>query len=77
MLSGKLEEFISISRAKRQSNLGHMVESNSNDPVLAKKERELRDSQRKIQYYKKEIDFMKNQLDGSYNIQKIMALENE
>ena len=54
-----------------------MVEYNSNDPVLAKKERELRDSQRKIQYYKKEIDFMKNQLDGSYNIQKIMALENE
>ena len=28
-------------------------------------------------FYKREIDKMRKQLDGSYNIQKIMSLENE
>lgn len=44
----------------------------SNDPNIQAKERELRDVQSKIQYYKKEIDMMRRQLEESYNIQKII-----
>ena len=31
----------------------------------------------KIAFYKKEIETMRRQLEGSYNIQKIIALEDE
>jgi len=41
------------------------------------KQKELHQTQRKMQFYKREIDKMRTQLDGSYNIQKIIALENE
>jgi len=41
------------------------------------KELELKQSQQKIQFYKKEIDNMRRQLEGSYNIAKITALEDE
>jgi hypothetical protein len=37
----------------------------------------LKQSQLKIQFYKKEIENMRRQLEGSYNIQKIIALEDE
>ena len=46
------------------------------DQILAK-EAELKQSQNKIQFYKKEIENMRRQLEGSYNIQKIIALEDE
>lgn len=38
---------------------------------------ELKESERKLQYYKREIGVMKNQLDGSYNIATILALEDD
>ena len=41
------------------------------------KEIELKSSQHKVQYYKREIENMRRQLEGSYNIQKIIALEDE
>ena len=47
------------------------------DSNILKKEAELKQSQLKIQFYKKEIENMRRQLEGSYNIQKIIALEDE
>lgn len=47
------------------------------DPTIQAKERELREVQGKIQFYKKEIDSMRRQLEESYNIQKITQLEDE
>lgn len=49
----------------------------SSDPQIQAKEKELRESQGKIQYYKKEVDNMRRQLEESYNIQKITQLEDE
>lgn len=47
------------------------------EPHIIKKENELKQSQMKITFYKKEIETMRRQLEGSYNIQKIIALEDE
>ena len=41
------------------------------------KERELRDTERKLVFYRKEIARMKQLLEGSYNIQKIISLEDD
>lgn len=49
----------------------------STDPRIESKQKELHQTQRQIKFYKREIDRMRAQLDGSYNIQKIMTLENE
>lgn len=38
------------------------------DEAIRAKEAELRQSQNKIAFYKKEIDAMRKQLEGSYNI---------
>ena len=87
MLSQKLEDFVQMSRSKRNQQ-NHQYSQPTGlppapnpgiqpDPLIQQKERELRECQRKIQYYKREIDHMRSQLEGSYNIQKIMALENE
>ena len=45
--------------------------------MIQGKERELRESQNKIQYYKKEIEAMRRQLEQTYNVQKITQLEDE
>lgn len=37
----------------------------------------MKQAQSKTQYYKREIENMRRQLEGSYNIQKIVALEDE
>ena len=47
------------------------------DEQILMKEQELKQAQAKTQYYKKEIENMRRQLEGSYNIQKIVALEDE
>ena len=47
------------------------------DEEIMAKEIELKSSQHKVQYYKREIENMRRQLEGSYNIQKIIALEDE
>ena len=49
----------------------------ANDPAIRAKERELKESQAKINFYKKEVDTMRRQLEESYNIQKITQLEDE
>ena len=49
----------------------------ANDPSIRAKEKELRESQAKINFYKKEVDTMRRQLEESYNIQKITQLEDE
>jgi len=41
------------------------------------KEEELRDSERKLHFYRKEIKKLSEQLEGSYNIQTIIALEDD
>ena len=43
----------------------------ANDPTIKAKEKELKESQAKINFYKKEIETMRRQLEESYNIQKI------
>ena len=53
-----------------------MTSQEKDEQILAK-EAELKQSQNKIQFYKKEIESMRRQLEGSYNIQKIIALEDE
>jgi hypothetical protein len=40
------------------------------DEAVRAKEAELKQSQNKIAFYKKEIEAMRRQLEGSYNIQK-------
>ena len=47
------------------------------DPHIKAKEQELKDCDKKINYYKKEIETMRRQLEESYNIQKITQLEDE
>ena len=47
------------------------------DEQILQKESELKQAQAKTQYYKYEIENMRRQLEGSYNIQKIVALEDE
>lgn len=43
----------------------------ANDPTIRAKEKELKESQGKINFYKKEVETMRRQLEESYNIQKI------
>ncbi len=75
VLSSKLEEFVERSRHKKQERI--LPKEIEKDSFIKQKESELRQSQQKIQFYKKEIDTMRRQLEGSYNIQKIIQLEDE
>jgi hypothetical protein len=79
LLTGKLEDFIDKSKHKKQQEArltpGVAVGAVSlkdfeKDEAIRAKEAELRQSQNKIAFYKKEIDAMRKQLEGSYNIQK-------
>ena len=54
---------------------GH--EMSQKDEQILLKEAELKQAQAKTQFYKREIENMRRQLEGSYNIQKIVALEDE
>ena len=49
----------------------------SDDPMIQGKERELKEAQGRIQYYKKEIGNMRRHLEDTYNVQKITQLEDE
>ena len=60
-------------RMRQLSTLAHFA----NDPVIKIKEKELKESQAKINFYKKEVETMRRQLEESYNIQKITQLEDE
>jgi len=79
MLTNKLEVFIEKSRKRKHKQMfgvaGHDL-SQKDEQILIK-EGELRQAQAKTQYYKWEIENMRRQLEGSYNIQKIVALEDE
>ena len=90
-LARKLDEFVNVQRnkaataqASRRSAAGGLPPL----PMSAKgyseavstydaKERELRETERKLGFYRKEIAKMRSQLDGSYNIQQIIALEDD
>ena len=54
---------------------GH--ELSQKDEQILQKEGELKQAQAKTQFYKREIENMRRQLEGSYNIQKIVGLEDE
>lgn len=91
LLARKLDDFVNLQRAKaataeasRRSAAGGLPPL----PTSAKgyseavstydaKERELRETERKLGFYRKEIAKMRSQLDGSYNIQQIIALEDD
>jgi hypothetical protein len=77
MLTMKLEEF--VEKAKLKKTAGMDKKKNEPDEILKSKkllsktiakENELKASQNKIHYYKKEIAAMRRQLEGSYNIEK-------
>ena len=81
VLTAKLEEFIDKSRQKKQAEnrvtpgvaVGAVsLKDNEKDEAIKAKEAELKQSQNKIAFYKKEIEAMRRQLEGSYNIQKII-----
>ena len=79
MLTGKLENFIEKSRQRKHKQMfgvaGH--DMSQKDEQILLKEAELKQAQAKTQFYKREIENMRRQLEGSYNIQKIVALEDE
>lgn len=72
MLTQKLEEFVEKSKQKKmeRQNLLAQPRDAEKDQYIKAKEQELKSSQNKIHYYKKEIEAMRRQLEGSYNIQK-------
>lgn len=72
-LTKQLESYIEKTRIQKQPQYA----STEKEPHIIKKENELKQSQMKIAFYKKEIETMRRQLEGSYNIQKIIALEDE
>jgi hypothetical protein len=74
-LTSKLEMFVEKTRQRKNDQIGKN-ELDQDDEMMAK-EIELKSSQHKVQYYKREIENMRRQLEGSYNIQKIIALEDE
>ena len=74
-LTSKLEMFVEKTRQRKNDQFGKN-ELDQDDEMMAK-EIELKSSQHKVQYYKREIENMRRQLEGSYNIQKIIALEDE
>ena len=74
-LTSKLEMFVEKMRQRKNDQFGKN-ELDQDDEMMAK-EIELKSSQHKVQYYKREIENMRRQLEGSYNIQKIIALEDE
>ena len=67
--------FVEKMRQRKNDQFGKN-ELDQDDEMMAK-EIELKSSQHKVQYYKREIENMRRQLEGSYNIQKIIALEDE
>jgi len=67
--------FVKKTRQRKNDQFGKN-ELDQDDEMMAK-EIELKSSQHKVQYYKREIENMRRQLEGSYNIQKIIALEDE
>ena len=79
VLTSKLEEFMDKSRQKKQAEyritpgvaVGAVtLKDSEKDEAIKAKESELKQSQNKIAFYKKEIEAMRRQLEGSYNIQK-------
>ena len=69
MLNEKLEQ---QSKQKKQT-LGPLEK----DEQMLEKEAELKTSQNNILKYKKEIESLRKSNEGPYNIQKIVALEDE
>ena len=78
-LTQKLELFVEKSRQRKNDQFPIGVGKNDleKDDEIMGKEIELKGSQHKVQYYKREIEVMRKQLEGSYNISKIIALEDE
>lgn len=75
MLTSKLEEFIEKNKQKKTGEKGAaggavQLKETEKDEAVRAKEAELKQSQNKIAFYKKEIEAMRRQLEGSYNIQK-------
>ena len=47
------------------------------DSLYEQKEKELHDSERRVDFYRKEISKMREILDGSYNLKVIISLEDD
>ena len=57
VLTSKLEEFVETSRQKKQDK--YTSKNVEKDEFIKAKEQELKQSQNKIQFYKKELDAMR------------------
>ena len=71
MLNEKIEQ--QSKQKKQKQGLGEVEK----DEQMLAKEAELKTSQNNIQKYKKEIENLRKNKEGPYNIEKIVALENE
>jgi hypothetical protein len=47
------------------------------DTIYESKEQEMKESERKLYFYRKEINKMRDILDGSYNLKMIIGLEDD
>lgn len=74
MLTTKLEDFVEKTKQKKMDKQMHPKDAEK-DQFIKAKENELKQSQNKIQFYKKEIEAMRRQLEGSYNIQKYLQCQ--
>ena len=78
VLTEKLEEFVQKAKVSKQSKVDHKKRAVEEDnEVIKAKKAELAKIQNKIKSYNKEIANMRRQLEGSYNIDKIIGLEDE
>ena len=78
ILTEKLEEFVQKAKAKKQRKLELKRKGIEEDnEVIKQKKMELNKVQNKIKQYNKEIANMRRQLEGNYNIDKIIGLEDE
>jgi len=76
-LTDKLEIFLEKSKQKRVDKRNAAVAHGEEDGLVKEKEQELLTAQQRLVNYKKEITGMRKQLEGTYNIDKIVKLEDE
>ena len=59
MLTVKLEEFVEKAKQRKSEKASSLIRQTEQDDVIREKEQELKATQNKIQFYKKEIAAMR------------------
>lgn len=66
---------IKSQKEKKRQNYGTKFEEENEE--LRGLDQEIKTAQKRTNFYKKEIRVMKKQLEGAYDLDKVVALENE